>query len=287
MKKLSVTFLFALMCAVAFSQSIGIPKNSSSRGKLTPKRVMDQAQFVVSYNYTFVRDPEKPLDTRQGVTLLEIGSKYNRFCDAYEIMSDSISDAEALGKLGGADAMSTLMTVMKKRTFNELILIDIATQRETVQRTAGLTTKYQYTEDVPVLNWAFEPGDTLICGYHCQKATASLFGRNYVAWFSPEVDMPYGPYKFNGLPGLVFKVGDADNHHVFELTGIQKVEGERPIYLWTSKDIVKTDRATVRKIYKNFCADPMGALTSSGAVVLPESTKASVKSKPYNPIELE
>lgn len=90
-----------------------------------------------------------------------------------------------------------------------------------------------------------------------------------------------------GLPGLVFRVIDTQGHFEFLLNGLQKVYKYTPIYAWSSKDIVKTNRKTVRKIYKNFCADPVGALVSDGNIQISDEVKATVNSKPYNPIELE
>lgn len=78
----------------------------------------------------------------------------------------------------------------------------------------------------------------------------------------------------------------ADNFE-FTLDGLQKTGNFTPVYLWSSKDIVKASRDKVRKIYKNYCADPVGALTSDGSVTVSDDVKATVESKPYNPIELE
>ncbi len=40
----------------------------------------------------------------------------------------------------------------------------------------------------------------------CKKATTYFRGRNYIAWYSIEHQVPFGPWKFVGLPGLVIEV---------------------------------------------------------------------------------
>ena len=202
------------------------------------------------------------------------------------------------------EASPLMLSALKKNAFTESILINKQKNKETIQRTAGLLTqKYQYEEDCPKLKWEILKGDTTIAGYHCNKAKTKLFGRDYIAWYSTDVNMPYGPYKFNGLPGLVFCIVDTpvsythldvykrqvdtQGHFEFTLNGLQKANKYTPIYLWNSKSIVKTNRKTVRDIYKNYCADPVGSLTSDGSIQIPDDVKATVEPKPYNPMELE
>ena len=84
-------------------------------------------------------------------------------------------------------------------------IIDRRQKRQIVQERVALQ-EYQYEEPVPEINWILIPGDSIIAGYDCKKAACNLYGREYVAWYAPDVQLPYGPYQFNGLPGLIFKI---------------------------------------------------------------------------------
>jgi GLPGLI family protein len=67
------------------------------------------------------------------------------------------------------------------------------------------------------INWKLQ-NDTKTEGqYTLQKATTTFGGRNWTAWFSKEINLSEGPYKFRGLPGLIFEVGDDDNNFIFKL----------------------------------------------------------------------
>ena len=176
---------------------------------------------------------------------------------------------------------------MKATGFKELILQNRRENNEFVQRTAGGIQRYQYNEAIPQLQWELLEEDSTIAGYPCRKARTRLFGRDYIAWYAPDVELPYGPYKFGGLPGLIFKVQDTQDNFVFTLTGLQTVKGYAPIYMYDRSAVIKSSRKAVRQMYKNYCADPLKALTSNGNVTVAADAAATVKAKPYNPIELE
>lgn len=58
--------------------------------------------------------------------------------------------------------------------------------------------------------------------YTLQKATTTFGGRNWIAWFSKDVDLSEGPYKFRGLPGLIFEIKDDKNNFIFKLSKSMK-----------------------------------------------------------------
>ena len=289
MKKKLFLLIFFWCGITASAQSIDFGKGSSSpKTDSIAKIILEPTEYVITYTYSYVPDPEFSEDIKSGLTILQIGKRYNRFSDYNELRFDSICDEVAHNRLDVSSATPIMLDALKRSCFTEGILIDRENKKEIIQRTAGLRTKkYQYEESCPSLKWEILDGDTIISGYHCNKAKTSMFGRDYIAWYTPEINLPYGPYKFNGLPGLICRVTDTNYNFDFLLDGFEKDKNNRPIYLWDKKDIVKTDRKTVRKIYKNFCADPVSALLSKGNVQIPEETRAKVEPKPYNPIERE
>lgn len=54
-------------------------------------------------------------------------------------------------------------------------------------------------EKAPKINWSIEDSTKSIGNYTVQKATARFRGRDYTAWFSPEIPVPFGPWKLHGL----------------------------------------------------------------------------------------
>lgn len=84
--------------------------------------------------------------------------------------------------------------------------------------------EHVYKEPVSDFDWELQ-GDTMtIEGLLCQKAICEFGGRTWVAWFSPDLAFSSGPYKFQGLPGLIVSVHDTQDHWKFKIREIERPE---------------------------------------------------------------
>lgn len=77
---------------------------------------------------------------------------------------------------------------------------------------------FYYDEAIP--EWSLTADTSNINGVLCQKAITELGNRTWTAWFTTEIPISDGPYKFAGLPGLVVQVQDEQAHWLFNLTDI-------------------------------------------------------------------
>lgn len=57
-----------------------------------------------------------------------------------------------------------------------------------------------------------------------QKATTNFGGRKWIAWFTKEFPFSEGPYKFQGLPGLIILLQDEKNNYNFSLIENKKLD---------------------------------------------------------------
>lgn len=59
-------------------------------------------------------------------------------------------------------------------------------------------------------------------GMKVQKATGELSGRTWTVWFTQEIPLIDGPYKFKNLPGFVVKAEDSTGDYKFEFLKSEK-----------------------------------------------------------------
>ena len=72
-------------------------------------------------------------------------------------------------------------------------------------------------QTVDSINWKLSAETKKVGNYSLQKATTTFGGRNWIAWFNTEINLNEGPYKFRGLPGLIFEISDDINNFSFNL----------------------------------------------------------------------
>lgn len=128
---------------------------------------------------------------------------------------------------------------------------------ETLDQVRLITTPtYEYEEPKNLFSWKIFSDTTTISGYKCQKAACDFGNRHWVAWFSLQVPISDGPYKFCGLPGLIIQIEDATNSWKFTLTSLETKMFTYDFYNFASNDkILKLTKdrffATLKNSYDN------------------------------------
>ncbi|MGV3461465.1 MAG: GLPGLI family protein [Flavobacterium sp.] len=71
------------------------------------------------------------------------------------------------------------------------------------------------------LKWDIQQDTKEIASYRCLKATTHYRGRQWDAWFAPDIPLPFGPWKLHGLPGLILEVSDRTNTYTYKALKIE------------------------------------------------------------------
>jgi len=165
---------------------------------------------------------------------LDIGSKWSKYYDPSINKKDSIRNNERqnikslsvikndpdpyIDHLGAKRFNGTVIKsddgisyiIYKNRFKNEIYTLDRNTSGVYVLLTENLSQ-----------DWALSMDTCRILGYFCQKATTFFRGREYEVFFTQDVPLNDGPFKFYGLPGLIMKVNSKDGLFSFEAIGLQ------------------------------------------------------------------
>lgn len=84
--------------------------------------------------------------------------------------------------------------------------------------------KVLITDNYPEMSWAFTTETKSVAGYSCTKATTTYRGRNWVAWFTPDIAVPYGPWKLHGLPGLILEAYSEDQKYTMKAVKVEQAK---------------------------------------------------------------
>jgi|GEM_PF-662740 GLPGLI family protein len=99
--------------------------------------------------------------------------------------------------------------------FTRLKNREIVHQKGIYDVNKGKNEGYILTEGIPALEWKIANEFKEISGFKAQKASCHFRGRDYTAWFTPEIPVPFGPWKLQGLPGLILSASDQQGDVVF------------------------------------------------------------------------
>lgn len=157
-----------------------------------------------------------------------------------------------------------------------------------------------YSDSVPSQEWSFSDEDTdPIMDYECSKATTEFAGRNYTAWFTPEIPLPFGPYKFGGLPGLILKLEDAEQQYIWEAVGFERDNAPILEYTYQDGNDKQCSAAEVEKTLIRYFKSPVSFMISemggdSNRIYLVgkdgkrmNNADAAKISVPYKPLEIK
>lgn len=76
-----------------------------------------------------------------------------------------------------------------------------------------LKTPRMITEKYEKQQWQLLDSTRNISGYPCKLAVCQFRGRTYKAWYTMEIEIEEGPWKFHGLPGLIVEIADIWDHY--------------------------------------------------------------------------
>ena len=281
MKQL-ISILLILMSFVANAQT---PYSQS----LENGKTVDNARYKATYQLRYKNHPDDK-DYMEDTRILLIGKERYKDCSDILLHFDSIHTEESRR---GASTYSNptgnpwpleIIGSLQDKTANIKYRLPI------------MTGTLRYEELLPTLAWNFVPDCNMtILGYECQEATTEHAGRIYKAWFTTELPLPYGPYKFGGLPGLILRIQDQEGQYNWECSGFEKCSEPIISYEYDNEKGCRPEDAakTIARYFKSpytFLSSGMGGARimvrgSDGKFL--NSSDIEEQSIPFKPLEIK
>ncbi|MDD3701909.1 MAG: GLPGLI family protein [Bacteroidales bacterium] len=248
--------------------------------------VIDSSILIITYSVVIVNDTTNPSSLQNDILVLRIGEKLSKSYSNLLFHTDSIYTENlkrGLSKSPMFQGSVPPVEVFKNYPANKTTVI---------YRTFGEGPVLIYTEDSLKFDWKILPDTKKYLNYSCQKATTTFRGRTYEAWFTYEIPLSEGPYKFTGLPGLILQIQDTKNHYVFDCIGIEMEKNKDVIKMW-DWEYEEISRKKLNAFIKRIHENPISYLKTSGITLLQKGKEGQVEpvseshKSPYNPIELE
>lgn len=248
--------------------------------------IEEDVNYAFEYTFKYKRDSMQTgyatdlfkLDVCSSFSKYYSHISYSKDSVAREMMAQDKTPAEIRERTNYFGRGSHL-TVVKK---NGILIVSDKFINETLV----------YEEPFPAFNWQIASQTDTVCGYLCHLATCDFRGRHWQVWFTPEIPIMEGPWKFAGLPGLIIKACDSKRDFIFELVYVSESQ-HRIISSAPSKDpFQKTTRVQFMAVDRKSKQDPTAFLESQGFRIGPakksDGTPFTMKgiSLPYNPMEL-
>ena len=219
---------------------------------------IDDCSMLFIYNYQFYTEHKNPASVKSCEMLLEVGRRYSKFYSSNIAYADSLYMlyANESPQVAVAKIFPQISGLFKHYFCDYYIFKNYPASETTVflRRTYKVEEKLQ-------MEWVIDhTAKTVILGLNCKKATCRFAGRSYEAWFTPDIPVNDGPYKFSGLPGLIVKVQDSENEHIFTLQEIKK--GNNKAMYFPENDYITTTAQGFTKTFETHKAERIKNLES-------------------------
>lgn len=233
--------------------------------------VIDQIHTVCLYEYSIVPNESNPNSHASSHMILEIGQSHSKFWQADRKKYDSLVNRYKNNVQKILSAYAEMDRSPSHHLADFTVLKNYPNKDSMIFEMLLDETLYRGSEKVNPMTWTLIPGpDTTIANLPCQKATTTYAGRNWTAYYSLQLPLDNGPYKFGGLPGLIVAVHDDENTHAFKLININK-NNEPMLYspksryqVYSTKEIRKAIQIQAKQKADRLLAD-----INSGSISFP------------------
>jgi GLPGLI family protein len=256
------------------------------------KSFIDDSKYLATYMFKYQSDSTDVNSVKSEEMQLFLGSKSSKFSSAGKAVKDRILKNRKRENKSAADFAKFQSQIPKTSLYYAIFKHYPSAKISFTEDIA--TDEFRYSQEMNLFNWNIEEERKQIAGYMTQKATTTFAGRDYIAWFTPEIPIPDGPYKFNGLPGLILEIRDKKSQYVFQLTQFKSLEEPAEIE-FNSKNYITTNKEKFLKVKKEYDKDPLAAVELAGLTFdMDPEVRAKMHrehlvqlKKKNNPLELE
>lgn len=285
---LLLVIMLYLVFPSAYSQYIVAIGGGDPESPAEKRDTLAPCDIQVKYELKFMPDTLERDKFKTQTMVLRMNTKGISVYQEYgKFRSDSVTAARTRnGKIKLSDTNEAIKYQTKARDNITIAKSWPEKHKILVRELIGLDGTFYYTEDKTDFGWEVDFTQTKeIGGYTCHSAKGSYAGRDYQAWFTPEIPISDGPWLFCGLPGLILEVSSLDKEFLYTCMSIQA--GTGPVSLRSLDTAFKTTRERFLKAKERYKVNPaagVAAMVEAGKLQTTMNLK-NRKPRAYNPQE--
>jgi GLPGLI family protein len=186
----------------------------------------DTAWLMVHYKFTHVMDTSNRAHPYTENMVLFIGKS----ASAYRSYDGLVADQQFKKAWAEAAASSPdgRPRINRRGVGSRTQYYQYPNEQKLFTKDVLMVNDYLIEGPMPVIDWTISDDTATFGGLHCQKATGHFKGRDYIVWFCPDLPVHSGPWKLNGLPGVIVDAHDTKNEVVFAFDGVEKTVPASP-----------------------------------------------------------
>jgi GLPGLI family protein len=182
----------------------------------------DTGSVIIHYKFSHLRDTTNPKNIYQENMMLLVGKRSTAY-KSYDARLAALDVKRQIQEQIAANGPDGPMRINQKNGGNGTQYYLFPDENKLIRREKPLIDSYLIDEPYPVIKWQISTDTATFGGMHCQKATTRFKGRDYTAWFCPDIPFHGGPWKLSGLPGLILEAYDDKKQVVFKFDGIEDI----------------------------------------------------------------
>lgn len=229
---------------------------SLSLAHTTMAQAQEPALARVIYEFTHIHDTLQPEKPHKEEMVLYIG-QHTSLYGSY--ISERIN--QQIRKQMEDPAFDGHLTITgSSRTTSESYYAQSA-QQVFKELRSFLGEQYLVDDDYPEIDWEINDETKSVGGYTAQRATGRFKGRDYTAWFTADLPFQAGPWKLQGLPGLILEATDSREEVFFHYAGFETLtEGEATVSV--PETAIATNRKALDKLEEAYRRNPEAAMSA-------------------------
>lgn len=233
-----------------------------------------QTTIVAKYHFAHVRDTTKLQNMYKDVMILVTHNNASLYKSYTYQVYDSLMEH------------NTSDEIKLPKASPEQLYTNFTTQ-EIISIRPWINEKVAIKNTLQKINWELIDSTQKFGNLVCKLAKGEFKGRMYNCWYCPDIAVQSGPWKLNGLPGLIVNAIDEKKQVSFTLSEIGQSENQM---VELPKQLSYITEEKMDEMIEAFLSNPSASIDNNNnknnSLEFKQTGKAKKKLKWNNPLEL-